>query len=442
MFCFCTNLKILAFVCSSGLGVGLATSAAFVALNHYFKKKRGQAVGLSMAGTAGGMLVMPQLVRILLETYGFQGAVLLLSGLALHSAVGATLLQPIKWHLKEEEVDVEMVPIQEMNTIKEDEEDELPELKTLLYENKRFPTANNGDTTTTTVTDSPQQPPPTTPPITINGNSSSHSHLAVPNPIVSHFLSRQTGGGMKKNYSELAMGTPRTPVLMGSGTILGNGDGSGSGAPGMTRKPTFPRIMSNTEMTMSVRRRKESVISTLSQLDFSGSYMQIHLNTGDDDNDDVEYEVIRRVKSHAGSAMSSMGSFHKQHQHQKQGSLHTVRSELGLQMIKPKQKASFWKKFGSLLDVEMLHDKIYLNILFGLSIFYVAEMSFKMITPFFLANLGYEKGDIAFCLSITAITDILARVVLPPIADKFNVRKRMIFMVSIVFLAICRSSEC
>lgn len=31
-----------------GIGVGLATSAAFVALNHYFKHKRGQAVGLSM----------------------------------------------------------------------------------------------------------------------------------------------------------------------------------------------------------------------------------------------------------------------------------------------------------------------------------------------------------------------------------------------------------
>ena len=31
--------------------MGLATSAAFVALNHYFSRKRGQAVGLSMAGT-------------------------------------------------------------------------------------------------------------------------------------------------------------------------------------------------------------------------------------------------------------------------------------------------------------------------------------------------------------------------------------------------------
>lgn len=381
-----------------------------------------------MAGTAGGMLVMPQLVRILLESYGFQGAVLLLSGLALHSAVGSTLLQPIKWHLVEEEVDVEMVPIQEMNTIKEDDEDEMPELRTLLYDNKRFPGAadsikEQSDTDSPVVVVTPPPPPS-------NGQGQA---LHVPNPMVTHFLSRQTGG-MKKNYSEVAMSSMRSPVMMGSGTILGDNGGHGMGA----RKPTFPRIMSSAEMSLSVRKRKESVISTLSQLDFSGSYMQIHLNTGDDDNEDIDYEVIRRVKSHAGSNMSSMGSFAKH----KNGSMHTIRSELGLQMIKPKTaKVGFWKKFSSFMDMEMLRDRRYLNILFGLSIFYVAEMSFKMITPFFLANLGYEKGDIASCLSITAITDILARIILPPIADKFNVRKRSIFMVSIVFLAICRSSE-
>lgn len=71
-----------------GIGVGLATSAAFVALNHYFKNKRGQAVGLSMAGTAGGMLFLPQIVRLLLESFSFSGAILVLAGLALHAAFG------------------------------------------------------------------------------------------------------------------------------------------------------------------------------------------------------------------------------------------------------------------------------------------------------------------------------------------------------------------
>jgi MFS family permease len=86
----------------AGLGVGFAWSSTFVALNHYFSKKRGSAVGLSMVGTGLGMLAMPQVVQLLLEAYSFSGAVLILGGVALHSIVGSMLLQPVKWHLKTE----------------------------------------------------------------------------------------------------------------------------------------------------------------------------------------------------------------------------------------------------------------------------------------------------------------------------------------------------
>lgn len=104
-------------------------------------------------------------------------------------------------------------------------------------------------------------------------------------------------------------------------------------------------------------------------------------------------------------------------------------------------KVGFWRRFANLMDVDILKDKIYLNILFGLSIFYVAEMNFKMVTPFFFANLGYSKADVAYCLSMTAISDIAARVVLPPICDRFDIQKRLIFFVSIFFVAITRSSK-
>lgn len=80
----------------------MASSATFVALNHYFYHKRGQAVGLSLAGTALGMMIFPQTVRLLLEEYGFRGAVLILGAVNLHSIVGSTLLQPAKWHFKPE----------------------------------------------------------------------------------------------------------------------------------------------------------------------------------------------------------------------------------------------------------------------------------------------------------------------------------------------------
>lgn len=109
-------------------------------------------------------------------------------------------------------------------------------------------------------------------------------------------------------------------------------------------------------------------------------------------------------------------------------------------IIMNKKKPGFWRRFITLMDVRLLKDGKFLNLLLGLSLFYVAEMNFKMIIPFFFANLGYSKTDVAFCLSIAAITDIAARVVVPPICDRLKIKKRLIFLWSIVFVAITRSS--
>ncbi len=164
------------------------------------------------------MLIIPQLVRILLEEFGFRGAVLLISGLSLHAAVGSTLLQPIKWHLKEEVIDVEMSQIPEMVPIKEspkenDDEDDLPEMKNLIFSNNKK---------------------------------------------------------MRKNFSEVAISSM---------------NGSGGGMP---KRPTFHRVFTNVTNTgsggmlsntdLSLRKRKASVISHLSALDFTGSNLQVHMN--------------------------------------------------------------------------------------------------------------------------------------------------------------------
>ncbi|XP_023165671.2 uncharacterized protein LOC111595940 [Drosophila hydei] len=392
----------------NGIGVGLSTSAAFVALNHYFKHKRGQAVGLSMAGTAMGMLIMPQLVRILLEAYGFRGAVLLLAGVALNATVGSVLLQPIKWHMKEEFDDEELMcisalptpqpqltstgaaanPAPTFNVIKEDgnEEDALPELNTLLF-NKH--------------------------------NHNQHSHPS-----------------MRKNYSEMAMNTMNGSRL------------------GLTKRPTFPRIMSLAGVqsadvgsgsggypsqaeinTTQLRCRKASVTSNLSYMDFTGSILQVHLNTGDDEFERNDLE-LRRVGTATGSIMGGhRDSFIKMKPTELEKQTELADEEAKKNVKKP----GFWRRFADLLDIAMLKDKMFLNLLFGLSIFYVAEMNFKMVTPFFFANLGYSKADVAYCLSITAITDIAARIVLPPIFDRTTIKKRTIFLVSIIFVAITRS---
>lgn len=207
-----------------GIGVGLAMSAAFVALNHYFTKKRGQAVGLSMAGTAMGMLVMPQLIRLLLEEFSFRGAVLIIAGLSLHSAIGSFLLQPVKWHLKEEEIDVEMIEQEypALTIIEENDgdEDSLPEIQTLLFNNRKHEHRER------------------------KVSENSGNSLLVPN-------------GIPKR--------PTFPRITSTNSI------------GAKRIPTLPKITSQADMNQMLRKRKESVISSLSHLDFSGSCLQIHL---------------------------------------------------------------------------------------------------------------------------------------------------------------------
>lgn len=205
----------------------MATSAAFVALNHYFKEKRGQAVGLSMAGTAVGMLILPQLVRILLESFGFRGAVLVLSALSLHAAFGSMLLQPIKRHL----IDAP-VPTETDVDIK---------------------ASSNGDQKTNDIP---------------NGN---HIHNEEDDlPELKHLMFDQNKK-MRKNFSDVAISSmgrvakhPRFGRNMSVATQV----------PGGMMVAAHQKDMALT----AVRRRRASVMSHLSALDFSGSNLHIHMN--------------------------------------------------------------------------------------------------------------------------------------------------------------------
>jgi hypothetical protein len=121
-------------------------------------------------------------------------------------------------------------------------------------------------------------------------------------------------------------------------------------------------------------------------------------------------------------------------------------SEKNDDKIEPRMSASpshisCWKRVVNFMDLDLLKDFIYLNILFGLSIFYVAELNFKMIVPFFLNDLGYTKQDTAFFLSMTAVSDILARAVLPPICDRVKIRRRTLFAIASIFLGLSRSGN-
>lgn len=354
---------IITYSIIGGLGFGLATASTFVALNSYFSVKRGQAVGLAMAGTALGFMAMPQAVSRLLEEFDFRGTLLILAALALNAAVGASLLQPVKWHMKVvpipqvPAIQEEAIQIQDLNTLHEEGEDEEEVSKSLLA---------------------------------LPRNVSVSSSLAC---------NRQLSN---------------TPSQVGSLNQMGSGLNFGRKISSVAMMPRNP---SGTSFT---RKRKTSTISNVSHVDLMGSTMHICFDMESDDEDTNKPPEITTIYKSEKELMNNNVKKYKQD-------------------LKEEKQPSCWAKFSSLMDFDLLKDPTYLNILFGLSITYVAELNFKMVVPFFMANLGYSKRETAMALSVMAIADIVARVLVPPIYDRLSYSRRITLMFGCVCVATARS---
>jgi len=91
----------------TGLGLGLVASSTFLAISEYFTTKKSTAVGLSMAGTSTGQMIMPILVGLLLKNYEFSGTTMILGCVSCSGLVGAILFQPILCCKKKKDEPVE-----------------------------------------------------------------------------------------------------------------------------------------------------------------------------------------------------------------------------------------------------------------------------------------------------------------------------------------------
>lgn len=88
-----------------GSGLGLIAPSIFMAVSSYFTTRKSRAFGFALAGTGFGQMIMPQIVKALLDQFGFRGTVLIMGSLSLHGVLGASLFQPVEWHLKRKALD-------------------------------------------------------------------------------------------------------------------------------------------------------------------------------------------------------------------------------------------------------------------------------------------------------------------------------------------------
>lgn len=73
--------------------MGLTVFGTFLAIDKWFTTMKSTAVGISMAGTSLGQMVMPALLGKILEDYGFQGTALTIGLMCYSGFLGVMLFE-------------------------------------------------------------------------------------------------------------------------------------------------------------------------------------------------------------------------------------------------------------------------------------------------------------------------------------------------------------
>lgn len=85
----------------------MGMSSYSLALNTYFSKRRTKVTGYVTASYGVGTILFPQLVSFLLANFSVTDTMLVITAIFGNTLVAALLLQPVKWHMKVEEIPYE-----------------------------------------------------------------------------------------------------------------------------------------------------------------------------------------------------------------------------------------------------------------------------------------------------------------------------------------------
>ncbi|XP_011504316.1 PREDICTED: monocarboxylate transporter 12 [Ceratosolen solmsi marchali] len=91
------TVLMLTYGVLGGIGFGLIYLPAVVCVGYYFETKRSLATGIAVCGSGFGTFMFAPLAGILLETYQWKGAILILAGLIFNCAIFGALMRPLEY---------------------------------------------------------------------------------------------------------------------------------------------------------------------------------------------------------------------------------------------------------------------------------------------------------------------------------------------------------
>lgn len=97
-----------------------------------------------------------------------------------------------------------------------------------------------------------------------------------------------------------------------------------------------------------------------------------------------------------------------------------------------RKKLPFYKKIVIFFDLNLLTDITYVNLAMGITLINFVEINFAILTPYILHDLGFDRDQTAFAMSLLGLFDLIVRFLIPLITGCFSWSNRTFFVVGIL----------
>ncbi|XP_055611499.1 monocarboxylate transporter 7 [Uranotaenia lowii] len=100
--------------------------------------------------------------------------------------------------------------------------------------------------------------------------------------------------------------------------------------------------------------------------------------------------------------------------------------------------ATKWQVLVDFLDLTLLKDPIYVNIVLGISFALYSDLAFFTLQPMYLFMIGYNRPDVSLIIAIGAGADLLSRVFLAISSTCLNIKARYVYLAGALFTILAR----
>uniref|UniRef100_A0A182W361 Major facilitator superfamily (MFS) profile domain-containing protein n=1 Tax=Anopheles minimus TaxID=112268 RepID=A0A182W361_9DIPT len=412
-----------------GTGAGLSFPPTVYIVTSYFVKLRGLANGLCISGSALGSIILPPVLRFLLENYGYRGACLIMGGITLNVWVAAIFYEPVEKHMKRvrkvqpEVLDEEQtaVVVQQRDVILEECEsnetdplaDELTNGQTAVNLNASQSLLVQGKATSVkpkfaiTGDDTPTISTPT-----LEHKSPDIFRFNPKNGLIDSFARSASAAAVPVSY-----GRDRDDML---GAAVGGGNQR-------QRKISTPIKEEHRNLTFTSQLSSNSFLGNEGTL---GSYFRLNrlnsVRSGVGQQGNAGQQLLHRPPKRSPSTSSFQymstpfhGSTLSTHQPKEFASHLSLRSfggsvSRGKASVPAEDEAdrtkSDKKDDKTFFDLSLLSDPTYLVILISNSTNAIGYTNFIILLPAYAISLGFDKSLAAYLLSIVSTLDLVGRI--------------------------------